>query len=59
MSKMTIGDARVLSNKIAQRILDEHEVIEKPGCASIDEHEVTGLIAEAVNEYFGLVRGRA
>lgn len=57
-AKMTIGDCRVLSNKVAQLVLGKLEVrgIDDGGHYAVTEHELTGLIAEAVNEYFGVKR---
>lgn len=58
MSQMTIGDCRVLSNKIAQHLLDCYIISTTTDSTdAVVEHILTGRIAEMVSEYFGVSAG--
>jgi hypothetical protein len=64
MEKPSFTDIRVMANKAAQSILEDHtvrvhatsmmQVVD--GTNTLDEYELTGIIAESLMDYFGVKR---
>lgn len=51
MKKPSLGDRRALADRIVRRLLRDYEYL-----SANDQHEMTNIVAEELDEYFGPVK---